>query len=58
MDEQLPWPPRTTMAAFAVVVLAWTLTFLLLLAGSSLGWLATFLAAWLTFGWVYTLLRS
>lgn len=58
MDERLPWPPRTTMAAFGLVIVVWTLGFVLLLAGSSVGWLAAFIATWLTAGLVYTLLRS
>jgi hypothetical protein len=54
MNEDLPWTPRTALAALSLVFLVGLLGFGLVVAGSSLGWLCMFLASWFALGLVAT----
>ena len=58
MEDRLPWPRGTAAAALGFVIAAWCVGFALLWFDNTLGWLALAIAAWLTAGLIYSVLRG
>lgn len=58
MEDRMPWSTWAAVAVLALVTLTWVLGFVLLWMGASVGLLVLFLAAWLSMGALYTVLRG
>lgn len=58
MDDRLPWPRRTAVAALGFLGLVWLISFALLGLGSPIGGLLAFIASWLTAGLLHSAGRN
>lgn len=58
MEDRLPWPRRTAVAALGFLGLVWLLSLALLGLGSPIGGLLAAIATWLTAGLLHSAGRN